>query len=280
VGLRFTFFARQARTARRSAERQLETGAISDAVAPRCSNAPKLAATSDVKCLAVPAAPPKLDMEVIRSAPPQSDKMQRPETVALAINRDYRRTPATEAGTNEMGTKAHDGPQRLSTFELQGFARALELSWPSDSIVRGVWWPGGSPEKRNYEVTLWTSDATPLSSTWVAERTGDVYRLRARPANPDEIHALLEALRELDALESDVGGPIAEAQYDCRYQTYQLCFTPVEEMLEGLRYERWVFRRHSDGRPLSVGYLFATRRGAAAATLPGGSVLRGDPWPK
>lgn len=206
--------------------------------------------------------------------------MQRLETVAFVGNRDYRREAALEAGTNKMGNNALDGPQRLSTFELQTFARALELSWPSDGIVKGVWWPGSTADARNYEVTLWTPDATPLSSTWIAERSGNVYRLQTRPADADELAALLDALRELDALESDVVGPIAEAQYDCRYHTYQLCFTPVEEMLEGLRYERWVFRRHDDGRPLSVGYRFETRRGNAPATLPGGAVLRGNPWPK
>jgi hypothetical protein len=177
-----------------------------------------------------------------------------------------------------MGNKAHEGPQRLSTLDLHAFARALELSWPSDGVVKGVWWPATSAEKRNYKVTLWTPDSPPLSSTWIAERSGSVYRLQARPANADELETLLDALRELGALERDVGATIAEAQYDCRNRSYQLCFTPLEEMLEGLRYERWVFRRHSDGRPLSVGYLFETRRGDAYATLPGGAVLRGNPW--
>lgn len=177
-----------------------------------------------------------------------------------------------------MGNKAHDGPQRLSNFELQGFARTLELSWPSDAVVKGVWWPGASAEKRNYKVTLWTLDATPLTSTWIAERSSNVYRLLTRPANADELAALLDALRELNALEGDMSDAIAEAQYDCRNRTYQLCFTPLEQMREGRRYERWVFRRHADGRPMSVGYLFETRRGDAYATLPGGSVLRGNPW--
>lgn len=177
-----------------------------------------------------------------------------------------------------MGNNAHEGPQRLSTFELHNFARTLELSWPSDGVVKGVWWPGASAEKRNYEVTLWTPDAMPLTSTWLAERSGNVYRLRARPANPDEVEQLLEALRELNALEGEMADAIAEAQYDCRGRTYQLCFTPLAEMLEGRRYERWVFRRHADGRPLSVGYLFETRRGDAYSRLPGASVVRGNPW--
>jgi len=206
--------------------------------------------------------------------------MQRLETVALHLDRGYVRAPAIEAGTTKMGNEAHDGPQRLSAFELRAFAQALELSWPSEGIVEGVWWPGSRAEIRNYEVTLRTPDGTPLLRTWIAERFGNAYRLRIRPVDSDELATLLQTLQELDALESDAVGPIAEAQYDCRYRTYQLCFTPLEEMLEGLRYERWVFRRHADGRPLSVGYRFETRRGNAHAMLPGGSVLRGNPWPK
>jgi|GEM_PF-4446322 len=179
-----------------------------------------------------------------------------------------------------MGNSARIGPQRLSSLELQAIARALELVWPSDALVQGSWWPGTTEDTRNYEVNVWTTHAAPLTSTWIAERTNDVYRLCARPASPDELEALLEALRELGALEHDAETTVAEAQYDCRERVYQLCFTPREEMMEGLRYERWVFRRHLDGRPLSVGYVFETRRGDAYATLPGGAVLRGNPWPK
>jgi hypothetical protein len=177
-----------------------------------------------------------------------------------------------------MGTDAHEGPQRLSSFELRSIARALELSWPSDALVKAVVWAGNASGKRNYRITSWAVDANPLCSTWVAERSGEVYRLMARPANPDELQAMLEALRELDALEDDCEGSVAEAQYDCRNRTYQLCFTPLEGMLEDIPYKRWVFRRHDDGRPLSVGYLCETRRGDAYATLPGGAILRGNPW--
>jgi hypothetical protein len=177
-----------------------------------------------------------------------------------------------------MGTSAQVGPQRLSSLELQAVARALELVWPSDGVVQGVWWPGKSDETRNYKVTLWTVNAVPRMSTWIAERAGGAFRLVTRPANSDEVQALLDALGEVGALEHDADTTIAEAQYDCRERVYQLCFTPLEEMLEGLRYERWVFRRHSDERPLSVGYIFETRRGGAHATLPGGAVLRGNPW--
>lgn len=206
------------------------------------------------------------------------DKMRRIETVALVVNPDYVAAQTTEAGTTTMGTNAHEGPQRLSTFELQSFAHTLELSWPSDGIVQGFSWPGGSAEKRNYQVTLWTRDAAPLTSTWLAERSGDVFRLAARPADADELAQLMESLRELDALEVDLTRAVAEAQYDCRSHVYQLSFTPREEMREGLRYERWVFRRYPDGRPLSVGYFFETRHGNAYTTLPGRAVVRGNPW--
>jgi hypothetical protein len=164
-------------------------------------------------------------------------------------------------------------------LELQAVARALELVWPNDALVRGSWWPGTSEATRNYKVTLGTTHATPLTSTWIAERSNGVYRLCTRPASTDEVEALLDALREVDALEPDADLAVAEAQYDCRARVYHLCFTALEEMVEGLRYERWVFRRHRDGRPLSVGYIFETRRGDAHAAVPGGAILRGNPWP-
>lgn len=178
-----------------------------------------------------------------------------------------------------MGNNAQVGPQRLSSLELQAIARALELVWPTDAVVQGSWWPGKTDDTRNYKVTLWATHAAPLTSTWIAERSDGAYRLRTRPATRDELEELLDALRELGALERDVDTTIAEAQYDCRERVYQLCFTPLEEMMEGLRYERWVFRRHVDERPLSVGYIFETRRANAYATLPGGAILRGNPWP-
>ncbi len=177
-----------------------------------------------------------------------------------------------------MGTDAHQALHRLSTSELHAFARALDLSWPPQAIVQGVWWPGSDEQRQNYRVTASQSHASLLRSTWIAERAHDVYRVMARPANADEIEELLQALRELDALEQRVDEPIAEAQYDCRHRTYQLCFTALEAMLEGFAYKRWIFRRHADGRPLSVAYICETCDGNAYVTLPGGAVLRGDPW--
>jgi hypothetical protein len=173
-------------------------------------------------------------------------------------------------------------PQRahsLSERELVGVTRALELVVPEDAVVRGVWWPGETQDKRNYRLTMWANaEQTPLCSTWVAERAGPVFRLQARPATADELEELRQALRELDVYDVDEEAPIAEAEYDCRYRSYQLCFTALEDMVEGQPYERWVFRRHRDGRPLSVGYLRETRRGDGYATLPGGAILRGNPW--
>jgi hypothetical protein len=170
-------------------------------------------------------------------------------------------------------------PLPLSSRELEGVACALELSWPPAAIVKGAWWPGVEG-RRNYRVTVWAAEAapTPLCSTWIAERSNDVFRLMTRPATTDELETLLGALRELDALEYEGHEPIAEAQYDCRQRSYQLCFTPLEEMLEGMPYRRWVFRRHADGRPLSVGYICETRRGSDYATLADGAILRGSPW--
>lgn len=178
-----------------------------------------------------------------------------------------------------MALNRGTGPQPLTNWELSGITRALDVYVPMDAIVQGVWWPGDTEDSRNYRLTMWSSDAqTPRCSTWIAERLGQVFRLQARPATADEIDELLEALRELDVLDSKDVETIAEAEYDCRYRSYQLCFTALEDMLEGRTYERWVFRRHRDGRPLSVGYLCETRRGDAYETLPGGAILRGNPW--
>lgn len=177
-----------------------------------------------------------------------------------------------------MGNHPHRSAHNLSELELAGITQALELSVPPGAVLRGVWWPGDGPEHRNYRLTMWCEDGTPLCSTWVAERTGPVYRLQARPATADEIVALLEALAALGVAEASSGEPIAEAEYDCRYRSYQLCFTALEDMVEGVPYRRWIFRRHRDGRPLSVGYVCETRRGEDYATLPGGGILRGNPW--
>ncbi|RYZ05142.1 MAG: hypothetical protein EOO73_21300 [Myxococcales bacterium] len=168
--------------------------------------------------------------------------------------------------------------QSLSSFELQAIAEALDLAVPPDAALHGVWWEGEAESTRNYRLTMWRDAATPLCSTWLAERAGAVFRLKARPATPEEIQTLLEALEELGIRESVPEAPIAEVEYDCRYRSYQLCFTALEHMIEGKPYKRWIFRRHRDGRPLSVGYLRETRRGDAHATLPGASILRGNPW--
>jgi hypothetical protein len=178
-----------------------------------------------------------------------------------------------------MALNTGQRPQSLTNWELSGVTRALELHVPTDAILQGVWWPGDTQDKRNYRLTMWSTDAhAPRCRTWIAERLGQVFRLQARPATPDEIDELLDALSELGVLDSDGAEPIAEAEYDCRNRSYQLCFTALEDMMEGLPYKRWVFRRHRDGRPLSVGYLCETRRGDAYKTLPGGAILRGNPW--
>ena len=119
-----------------------------------------------------------------------------------------------------MGTYAHAVVHRLSTLELQAFARALDLNWRPEAIIQGVWWPGNDEHHRNYRVTATELHASPLLCTWLAECARNVYRLAARPANADEVEELLQALGDLDALEQPLDEPIAEAQYDCRHRIY------------------------------------------------------------
>jgi hypothetical protein len=178
-----------------------------------------------------------------------------------------------------MGKEAEQ-PRLLSSLELAAVARALELRWQADALVKGEWWPGSGQGQRNYRLRMWSTQGPlqPALSTWLVERRGNVYRMKTRPATSQEIESMLDALRELDALEQPMLTDIAEAAHDCGRGTYQLCFTAFEDMLEGLSYKRWLFRRHRDGRPLSVGYLCETRRGSGYATLPGGAILRGNPW--
>jgi hypothetical protein len=179
-----------------------------------------------------------------------------------------------------MGKDARQGLQPLSSLELKCFLRALELCLPSEAIVKGVSWPAASSGHRNYRVSVWLDQGrdVPLCSTWIAERSGDVFRLLGRPANRDELELLYEALRELGARDELETGGIAEAHYDCKHRTFQLSFTPLEQMHEGLPYRRWILRQHDDGRPMSVAYISETRLGDAYATLPDGRTLRGNPW--
>jgi hypothetical protein len=179
-----------------------------------------------------------------------------------------------------MASKPEQLPRPLTSSELTGLACVLELSWPAEAIVMGVSWPGNGEGHSNYRISVWANRPAPepLHRVWLVERRRDVYRLRLRPANTDEIALLLEALREVAALEPDATPPVVEADYDCSERTYQVCFTALENMREGAPYKRWVLRRHGGARPLSVGYLLETRRGNRYATLPGGATLRGNPW--
>lgn len=179
-----------------------------------------------------------------------------------------------------MASKAEQLPRPLSHVELVALLRALELRLPEGAPVRAVWWPGRSEEQRNYRITTSTTRAAreACHRTWLIERRGNRYRLRARPADSYEIELLLEALREVAALAPGGAPALAEASYDCVEHTYQVCFTALDDMREGQPYERWILRRHPDGRPLSVGYVLETRTGRGYATLPGGARLRGNPW--
>ncbi len=179
-----------------------------------------------------------------------------------------------------MGSKVEPLTRSLTNAELAALMRALELGVADGTVVRAVCWPGIAEGQRNYRLTMSTPRAPlgPLHRAWLIERRGEIYRLRARPADADEIELLLEALREVAAIAPDGTPRIAEAGYDCHEHAYHVCFTPLEDMREGEPYARWILRRHRDARPLSVGYVLETRRGNAYATLRRGATLRGDPW--
>jgi len=168
----------------------------------------------------------------------------------------------------------------LSELELTLLARALELSFAPGAIVEGVWWPGRDANHRNYRLTS-SAPATssgPRHAVWLIERRGSVYRLRARPADADELEQLLEALREVAAIGPEASPRVAEAFYDCTEHAYELSFTALADMREEATYERWILRRHRDARPLSVGFVRETRRGAELVCLAGRATLRGNPW--
>lgn len=179
-----------------------------------------------------------------------------------------------------MGSRPELLPKALTSVELAALTRVLELSLPADAVVVGASWPGDGESRRNYRISVWASGPAceALHRVWLVERRGCVYRIKLRPANADEIRVLLEALREVSALEPEAAPTIVEADYDCSEHTYQVCFTALENMREGAPYRRWILRRHHDARPLSVGYVLETRHGNRYATLPGGATLRGSPW--
>jgi len=167
----------------------------------------------------------------------------------------------------------------LSPIELRRIMRALEICLPDDAVIEGVQWQnrGGTSDNYRVRARCETSTSAAVYSTWIAERSGSVYRLLGRPATPAEIDLLLQALHELgDA--KDLALPLAEAHYDCVHHAYQLLPTLFEKMHEGATYRRWLLRRYDDGRPLSVGYVCEMRRGNALSVLPARAVLRGDPW--
>ena len=109
-----------------------------------------------------------------------------------------------------MGSKPEVLPRALSNFELSALTRVLELTLPADAMVVGVSWPGDGESKRNYRLSVWASRQTaePQHNVWLVERRGSVYRIKVRPANADEIQSLLEALREVSALEPEATPPI------------------------------------------------------------------------
>jgi hypothetical protein len=103
-------------------------------------------------------------------------------------------------------------------------------------------------------------------------------KVTVRRATTSELEALLAVLRDVGAAEEDIAQPIAEANYDRLRQTFELSFIPVEQMCEGTSYKRWYVTYHNDHRPPSVAFILETKRNGWLDTLPGGRVLRGEPW--
>jgi hypothetical protein len=102
--------------------------------------------------------------------------------------------------------------------------------------------------------------------------------LITRPATTSELEKLIAILRDVGAAEEDIASPVSEAHYDYDRRSFELSFVPLERMIEGSVYKRWYVKFHNDRRPPSVAFLLETKRDGWFDTLPGGRIMRGEPW--
>ena len=162
--------------------------------------------------------------------------------------------------------------QDMSPDDIARTVSTVGDAWPADANqIEAVCWHDAQG-RRCEKVTVRTAHP-PRCRIW---RIDD--RLRCRPATDAELVELVAVLRDVGASEEDVAGPVAEAHFDCDKTCFELSFTALSEMIEGISYKRWQVQYHGDGRHPSVAFVLETRRGNWWTTLPGGAVLRGTPW--
>jgi hypothetical protein len=164
----------------------------------------------------------------------------------------------------------------LSDHLVAQFKKTVAADWPANAVLtEATSWsaPNGT---RCQRFMIDVSDP-PKRRLWLVEKSS-VTEVTVRPATTSELEAVLAVLRDVGASEEDIAQPIAEANYDCRRQSFELSFIPLEQMCEGTSYKRWYVTYHNDQRPPSVAFILETKRNGCWDTLPGGRVLRGEPW--
>jgi hypothetical protein len=164
----------------------------------------------------------------------------------------------------------------LSDHEVAQFKKTVAADWPANAVLRNATRWSASDGTQCQSFTIDVSDP-PKRRAWRVEKSS-VTEVIVRPATTSELEALLAVLRDVGAAEEDIAQPIAEANYDCRRQSFELSFISLEQACNGTPYKRWYVTYHNDHRPPSVAFILETKRDGSWDTLPGGRVLRGEPW--
>src|SRR5262249_17218171 len=115
----------------------------------------------------------------------------------------------------------------LSHHEVAQFEKTVAADCPANAaLTEATSWlaPHGT---RCQKFLIDVSDA-PTRRLWLVEKSS-VTEVAVRPATTSELEALLAVLRDVGAAEEDIAQPIAEANYDCRRQSFELSFIPLEQ---------------------------------------------------
>lgn len=164
----------------------------------------------------------------------------------------------------------------LDAEELRRWRAYIGAQWPEGALVHeAIAWE--STHGTHYKIWL-RSPERPIDRLWILRMPcGDRVELCSRPATRDEIERCMAALREVAAEEFRQRRLPAEANTDEPGSAVWLSFEAPDEAVAGRAYRRWFVRFHDDDVP-SVAYVLETPRGHGWKTLPGGRILRGQPW--